>query len=221
MKIAKSFAAATLLFAAGSSVMAEEFRDGFFLGVGYERDMVSKFDATVSAFGTTSTVETEAEDYNVLAFKAGYDFKRFRTAFNYRVSQKKDDLQYSSYGLSLAYMPEIATSWRANVGAHYNIGKHTSDSYAQSFSESGIGTYTVSVPETDFDSSAWGLDLGGIYEIDLNNEIEFGYRYSKHSFDSESVTYAFSGALVGSVAADYDPDDATVSTLYLGYNYKF
>ncbi|MBR6952804.1 MAG: hypothetical protein IKH66_03185 [Campylobacter sp.] len=150
-----------------------------------------------------------------LGLKVGYDFDLFRVYGEYLYKTKAKDSYSDNDGESLYewnahqfligadYTPRLMENFKFVLGAYTGISRLN---YEISTTDIVLGNYDDKVNKTGW---LLGAKIGGIYELNSNNEIEFGVK-------GDYVNY-------GSVS-DYDGSlDFTEMNygLYLGYNFKF
>ena len=146
-----------------------------------------------------------------LGVKGGYDFGMFRAYGEYIYKFKaKDDIVYEDGDTE-------KVSWKSH---NFLIGGDFTPSLTNNF-KLALGAYTgvskIKVKSEDSDGddtlskTGWiiGGKIGGIYEINQNNEVEFGVKtdYTKYKKETDEDG---TGKL-----------SATNTGFYLGYNYKF
>ncbi|AII14852.1 outer membrane beta-barrel domain protein [Campylobacter iguaniorum] len=207
--IAKFGAKVLLVSALASSAALAE---GAFVGLegGFNQSKVS-LDSELS--DTFSDPKDGAFEFGL---KAGQDFGSFRVwgGYSYRTKASEDysfagpggnidvEMSWKSHNFLVGadYTPSITESFKAVLGAYTGLAitkaeiKGNGKVLGYDFSENGSETSAGAVV---------GVRLGGIYEIDKSNEIEFGVKsdYTKTGIDGI--------------------DKATSYGAYVGYNYKF
>lgn len=141
-----------------------------------------------------------------LGIKAGYDFDTFRAygAYVYDLKTKKtftDDgdrveLKWTKHSFLIGgdYTPSISNSFKLLAGAYTGVSriniKVRRDDESSKFNFTGIVV---------------GAKLGGIYEIDKSNAVEFGYKADYTKYNKK-----------------YDAKlKETNHGLFVGYTYKF
>lgn len=147
-----------------------------------------------------------------LGVKAGYDFDSFRAYGTYRYNFKAKDsyfmdnflgnMEWKSHDFLIGadYTPNITDSFKFSLGVYGGISRL--NVRLESINYDGNPKDNFSKDKTGF---IYGAKIGGIYGLDENNEVEFGYQIDESDY--------------GKI------EDAKVKVrdhgLYLGYNYKF
>lgn len=179
----KSLVLASLL-AIGTSAIAMDAQ--YFVGAGFER---GDSDVTAKAAGVSLT---DSFKDNALKLKGGAIINN-----NHRVS-----LSYAGYSkdggdldltlVNYDYILPIKNKFSVLMGAH--LGNASYDD--NTFKDSGL---------------AYGIQIGGLYDITENVSFEAGLSYTKYSVkDTETVL---------GVPVTVEIDKST--SIYLGFNYKF
>ena len=161
-----------------------------------------------------------------LGLKAGYDFDTFRIlgGYSYRSqgSQKYNlrsgndfndfidgefSWQTNNIFLGVNYTPSLSNNFKLSLGAYtgLSIGKGEFTGQAQFTAQNRNGTYRREYSDNSVTKvgSILGGNLGAIYEVVENNEIEFGI---KGDYQTTNIT---------------EYNNIINYGLYVGYNYKF
>ncbi|CAD7289050.1 hypothetical protein LMG7974_01306 [Campylobacter majalis] len=203
MKISKILIASSLL---GSIA----FADGAFVGVSGAYNFKSQIKPDKSEQkGKFGKFDDKNAEFGI---KAGYDFDSFRAygAYVYGTKAKKDKtsksnaqptenlkIEWKSHNIvgGVDWTPEIVSGFKAVVGGYMGV------SYAKS--NTALKDSTGKIVATGSKNASGlitGIKLGGLYELDMHNEIEFGFKGENVKFkDANARNFG----------------------LYLGYNYKF
>lgn len=180
----KKILVASLVTATLSSVAMAE---GAFVGVGADYSLSTKL-----------KLDNFSKDIKKaqpgLSLKGGYDFGSFRTygQYDYRLKFKKDvnniKFKYHSHRFVVGadFTPSLSDSFKLAVGAYTGLAKPTLSTDGRSSSS----------------ATGWivGAKVGGLYEINKNNEIDFGFKFDTTKFKD---------------ARETSP------AIYVGYNFKF
>nr|MBP3724177.1 hypothetical protein [Campylobacter sp.] len=229
-KFSKFGAIAVLASSLVSSAVAANL-DGFFVGAEGKYNFKSQIK---SGYGdATGAYKFDADDsLFALGLKVGYDFDLFRVygVINHNFEAKDsvailgpalglpipEELKWSGndFVLGADWTPKFSLAgldFKGIVGAFAGTSKINVKYFAQ---------YSTSTMTSDYsqDGFIYGLKLGGIYEINQNNEIEFGLKYDKAKYDDKNVALNMSGTLVPMTAKDTKRTNLGV---FVGYNYKF
>ncbi|MGH1601252.1 outer membrane beta-barrel protein [Campylobacter majalis] len=154
-----------------------------------------------------------------LGLKAGYDFGVWRAygAYIYDFQASKNGADSTEiwtnkwithkFIVGTDYTPQVASGFKALVGAYAGLSIMKVDRTWTEFNAAGAvdesGTDKLS-----FTGYLIGAKVGGIYEINANNEIEFGYKFDRTDYGSSSKHRV-------------SDMKETNHGIYLGYNYKF
>ena len=158
-----------------------------------------------------------------LGLKAGYDFDTFRIlgGYSYRSqgSQKYNLINGSDFidgefgwqtnniFLGVNYTPSLSDEFKLSLGAYtgLSIVKGEFTGQAQFTAQNRNGTYRREYSDNSVTKvgSILGGNLGAIYEVVENNEIEFGI---KGDYQTTNIT---------------EYNNIINYGLYVGYNYKF
>lgn len=148
-----------------------------------------------------------------LGVKGGYDFGMFRAygEYFYKFKAKDDivdedddtvELSWKSHNFLVGgdFTPSLTDNFKFALGVYTGVSRINLKAQNPATNES--------VKQND---TGWiiGGKIGGIYELNQNNEIEFGFktdytRYKKHTEEEGNARFT-----------------ATNTGFYLGYNYKF
>lgn len=154
-----------------------------------------------------------------LGLKAGYDFGVWRAygAYIHDFKASKNDSDNGSrwkdmwkthkFLVGADYTPQIASGFKAVVGAYTGLSILKFQNDWSDMDATGAVTDSGSDKDS-FKGWIIGAKVGGIYEINANNEIEFGYKFDR-------TDYGKSNELEISDLKE------TNHGIYLGYNYKF
>ena len=152
-----------------------------------------------------------------LGIKGGYDFDAFRVygeyIYGFGADQKwgdeieygKDKITTHQFLIGADYTPRLSESFKLVFGAYTgaSVLKIKGDWTDTNMGESGTGKWN---------KTGWliGGKIGGIYELNSNNELEFGFKTDYTSYgkrtDEDNDSIKIKGSNYG---------------LYLGYNFKF
>lgn len=149
-----------------------------------------------------------------LGVKAGYDFDVARVYGKYSYSLKasqeisdrkgheKYDWKTHRFLLGADYTPQIAQDFKLVLGGYTGLAvqKTTADVH-----EFNIGKYIIKANQKGW---VLGAKIGGIYSINANNEVEFGYRADRTDYRASKKLESVD-------------NKETNHGFYLGYNYKF
>ena len=197
--IKKSLAMASLL-ALGTSAMAIDVQP--FVGVGIERTTLD-YKASASALGYSYSYSDDDSD-TALKLKAGAILDK---THRLSVSHAK----YSDNGadvrillLNYDYLFPINEKFNLYAGAHAGQAKYEQDV------NTAIGKIDI-----DMSGLVYGLQVGALFDITKNIELEAGLAYSKYNVDD-----TISGTYLGvDYSAKSEPEDST--SMFIGINYKF
>ena len=158
--------------------------------------------------GSNVASASGATYYNVLGLKAGYIISdRHRAVVMYQKSSKQNGMSHQALIASYAYTPTLFTNLKGSIGVHAGYVNAEQDK---------IGTFDA----FDMQGTVVGANIGVIYSLNKNNELEFGYRYSVASMGDESVRASnAAGTIVTN--ANVSRTDSKIGQIYLGYNYRF
>lgn len=153
-----------------------------------------------------------------LGVKAGYDFDDYRVyasyGYDFTASKNrsydegyvKDKWKKHTFLLGADYTPKIGANFKFLVGAYTGFSR-------LSVKEAWADVKNGKVTETgnnNFNKTGWviGSKVGGIYEINANNAVEFGYKadYTKYGKVEK---------------AEITKLKETNHGIYAGYTYKF
>ena len=225
------FALGALIAASITSSAVAVNLDGFFVGAEGKYNFKSQIK---SGWGdATEAYKFDADDsLFALGLKVGYDFDLWRVygAINHNF-EAKDSLAVVGPALGLPILEELKWSgndfvlgadwtpkfnlagldFKAILGAFAGISKID----VKYFAQDGADTMTSDYSQDGF---IYGLKLGGIYQINQNNEIEFGLKYDKAKYDDKNIALNMSGTLAPMTAKDTKRTNLGV---FVGYNYKF
>ncbi len=197
--IKKSLAMASLL-ALGTSAMAIDVQP--FVGVGIERTTLD-YKASASALGYSYSYSDDDSD-TALKLKAGAILDK---THRLSVSHAK----YSDNGadvrillLNYDYLFPINEKFNLYAGAHAGQAKYEQDV------NTAIGKIDI-----DMSGLVYGLQVGALFDITKNIELEAGLAYSKYNVDD-----TISGTYLGvDYSAKSELEDST--SMFIGINYKF
>ena len=197
--IKKSLAMASLL-ALGTSAMAIDVQP--FVGVGIERTTLD-YKASASALGYSYSYSDDDSD-TALKLKAGAILDK---THRLSVSHAK----YSDNGadvrillLNYDYLFPINEKFNLYAGAHAGQAKYEQDV------NTDIGKIDI-----DMSGITYGLQVGALFDITKNIELEAGLAYSKYNVDD-----TISGTYLGvDYSAKSELEDST--SMFIGINYKF
>lgn len=184
------------------------FAEGAFIGI--DTDYSFRSEHKIKN-GDDENVKFNDGQFGV-GLKAGYDFDGFRVYAKYSYDPKaskyfsdaKEDVKWETHKFVVGadYTPAINDDFKFVAGGYagyvrqnFNLRPNNSK-YNENFSINGI---------------VLGAKVGGIYNIDKHNEIEFGYNI-------EYAKYSNKALLDGGASNNHYE---TNHGLYLGYNYKF
>ncbi|RXJ94093.1 hypothetical protein CRU94_09230 [Arcobacter sp. AHV-9/2010] len=189
----KSLAMASLL-ALGTSAVAVEVQP--FVGVGFERgDMNGKYSYSQSnGYSESDSISDDASD---LKLKLGAILEK-----THRVS-----LSHINYGI------EGGGDFRIILG-NYDYLVPMNDKF-KLLAGLHIGNANYEIDDFKMSGLAYGLQVGGIYDITKNIEFELGLAYTQYNLDKNST-----GTVLG---IDWNEkvelEDST--SMFIGINYKF
>ena len=197
--IKKSLAMASLL-ALGTSAMAIDVQP--FVGVGIERTTLD-YKASASALGYSYSYSDDDSD-TALKLKAGAILDK---THRLSVSHAK----YSDNGadvrillLNYDYLFPINEKFNLYAGAHAGQAKYEQDV------NTAIGKIDI-----DMSGLVYGLQVGALFDITKNIELEAGLAYLKYNVDD-----TISGTYLGvDYSAKSELEDST--SMFAGINYKF
>ena len=197
--IKKSLVMASLL-ALGTSAMAIDVQP--FVGVGIERTTLD-YKASASALGYSYSYSDDDSD-TALKLKAGAILDK---THRLSVSHAK----YSDNGadvrillLNYDYLFPINEKFNLYAGAHAGQAKYEQDV------NTAIGKIDI-----DMSGLVYGLQVGALFDITKNIELEAGLAYSKYNVDD-----TISGTYLGvDYSAKSELEDST--SMFIGINYKF
>ncbi|BCX79914.1 outer membrane beta-barrel protein [Campylobacter sp. 19-13652] len=172
---------------AALALASQAMANGAFMGVGadYSLSTKLKFD------GDSDSIKKAQPG---ISLKAGYDFGIMRAygQYDYRFKFKKEvqgvKYKYDSHRFIVGadFTPSLSDSFKLAVGAY-----------------TGVTKSKLKVEDLEGDSAnGWliGAKLGGLYEINEHNELDFGFKFDTTKFKD---------------ARETSP------AIYLGYNFKF
>lgn len=195
--IKKSLAMASLL-ALGTSAMAIDVQP--FVGVGIERTTLD-YKASASALGYSYS---DDDSDTALKLKAGAILDK---THRLSVSHAK----YSDNGadvrillLNYDYLFPINEKFNLYAGAHAGQAKYEQDV------NTAIGKIDI-----DMSGLVYGLQVGALFDITKNIELEAGLAYSKYNVD-DTISGTYSGV---DYSAKSELEDST--SMFIGINYKF
>ena len=158
-----------------------------------------------------------------LGLKGGYDFDTFRiwgglslrTAgsqiYNSNLTNGSDTVkingkfiwQTNNILLGVNYTPPLNYKYKLSLGAYTGLSIVKGEFNGQAESLNASGPYTLGYHSKSGVGNLFGAKLGGIYEVDRNNEIEFGIKgdYQTTTIDEYNNIRNYG--------------------LYIGYNLKF
>ena len=161
-----------------------------------------------------------------LGLKAGYDFDTFRIlgGYSYRSQRRKKynlrsgndfndftdgefSWQTNNIFLGVNYTPSLSDEFKLSLGVYTGLsivkGEFNGDAQFTVQNRSGTYIHTFRDKSITRVGSILGGNLGAIYEVNKNNEIEFGV---KGDYQTTNIT---------------EYDNIINYGLYVGYNYKF
>lgn len=195
--------------------------DGLFVGAkasyNFKQDTKGTLEIPLSAMSivNNSNSSTNTEDKYSLGVKFGYDFDLWRayTAFVYNpggeetISDTVDFISAKAYSSDLLigadWTPNLSKDFKAVAGIVIGVSRHTTEA---SLSSSSL-IYKAEINQTGF---VYGLKLGGIYELNNHNEIEFGFKANRAEYSNKN-----------SVNFNIVNLKRTTAGVFIGYNYKF
>lgn len=188
------------LLALGTSAMAIDVQP--FVGVGIERTTLD-YKASASALGYSYSYSDDDSD-TALKLKAGAILDK---THRLSVSHAK----YSDNGadvrillLNYDYLFPINEKFNLYAGAHAGQAKYEQDV------NTAIGKIDI-----DMSGLVYGLQVGALFDITKNIELEAGLAYSKYNVDD-----TISGTYLGvDYSAKSELEDST--SMFIGINYKF
>lgn len=206
--VLKSLVASSLLC---SSLLADSFV-GVFGGYSLKSEFKLKDDSGSDIEeGDIDKLKLDDKKVN-LGVKAGYDFDSFRVYGAYRYNFKAKDsyfidnflgnMEWKSHDFLIGadYTPSITDSFKFSLGIYGGISRLNMRLEGIDYDDNSKDSF--SKDKTGF---IYGAKIGGIYELDENNEVEFGYQIDESDYGKiEDVKIK---------VRDHG--------LYLGYNYKF
>ena len=178
------------LLVASTSVMAMDTQ--WFAGIGAER---TKTAVTLSA-GYVS-ISDDVKDTSAKIKAGAVVNDNHRVSLSYSKIDKDGTLEITL--LNYDYLITSENKFTPFIGVHYGIA------------DFDVVDGTLSV---DDKGSAYGLQIGGFYNITDNIELEANVAYTTYSVESPIKS---SGTAVANTK--YELDKTT--SLYLGFNYKF
>ena len=197
--IKKSLAMASLL-ALGTSAMAIDVQP--FVGVGIERTTLD-YKASASALGYSYSYSDDDSD-TALKLKAGAILDK---THRLSVSHAK----YSDNGadvrillLNYDYLFPINEKFNLYAGAHAGQAKYEQDV------NTAIGKIDI-----DMSGLVYGLQVGALFDITKNIELEAGLAYSKYNVD-DTISRTYLGV---DYSLKTELEDST--SMFIGINYKF
>lgn len=141
-----------------------------------------------------------------LGVKGGYDFGMFRAygEYIYKFKAKDDvvdedgtfEVSWKNHNFLIGgdFTPSLTDNFKLALGAYTGVSKMNVKVQEENESE-----------KLSFTGWVIGAKIGGIYEVNQNNEIEFGFKTDYTKYKEKEDTKL----------------KATNTGLYLGYNFKF
>lgn len=196
---------ASILLASG--VVAAEVKNNWFGGLEIGS---TKHEYSASAFGTNVSEKDSAGTQTIKVGKYFGDMGRL--AVSYSRYNTEANVDTSSYGLGYDYMFYNNSDFTPFVGI--NIGKVNYE--ATGLQASLVGTSVTASSDTiDVSGAYYGANIGTLYEVHGNFDLELGLRFIKTTGDDSVILT--SGA--ASVPVGFETDNAT--QWYIGVNYNF
>ncbi len=215
-----------IAFGLAAALSTAAFGDGAFVG-GEAGWLHSK------AKNTNDSHMKASDNTANIGIKAGYEFMdmhRIYGAYNYQ-SATKDNYSVTRQGdategllnengslkikgvhkflLGYDFAPKITENWRAVVGAYLGYAKSKSE-ISGVLRKASDNSFVENIKEgKSMRGFIYGAKIGGAYDIDEHNEIEFGFRaeqikYKKFNDGGDDIKFK-----------------QTNYGLYAGYTYKF
>nr|MBP3724373.1 hypothetical protein [Campylobacter sp.] len=237
MKKFSKFGAIAILASSIVSGACANWYDGVFVGVEGKYNIKSKFETKWTENITPFMMNLNIDDSVFgLGLKVGYDFDLWRIygAYNHNF-EAKDSVAFIGPALGISVAEElkystndflIGADWtpkfniagldfKAILGAFAGISKIDVEYFAQD---------SVAIHTSDYSQNGfiYGLKLGGIYEINQNNEIEFGLKFdqAKYSDKDFQIKECIGGTCIQIPTTAKDAKRTNIG-VFVGYNYKF
>ena len=195
-----------------ASLVSGALAQGLFVGAEGNYIFKSKLSQDISIPSVLNKTNNELNDEQMAAgLKVGYDFDLWRVygAYMRNLKANEDELQsYNKY------------EWSGNdflVGADwtpkFNLFSQELKGIVGAYGGYSMIDITTSYNNYSADYTQngciYGLRLGVAYDINQNNEIEFGVKYNEARYKDKEVAFKI------------EDTKRTNSSIFVGYNYKF
>ena len=213
-----------------SSIISSACANGLFIGADGEYNFNSKYNFKYKLIENGININTLSYNYKDSSFgiglKFGYDFDLWRiyTKFNavlgakdkqqFYAATETREYKWDTYNLIVGgdWTPKFnlaGLDFKGILGAFAGVSNIVLEDNFQN--PSGFNNV-----KTNYGGFIYGAKIGGIYEIDQNNEIEFGFKIDQTNFDQNQENTA---TIVGMIReAEHK---ITNMGVFVGYNYKF
>ena len=199
---------------------ASDSSPNFGLKVGYDLDFMRVYGGFIHNFKAKDSYKKQAYVY--------HDY--FYRIVNATI-QKEFEFESNDFVIGADWTPKFALAgldFKGILGAYTGYSKsNIKVNRSLQYTDSG-NAYTES-ENFEFDTNAFlfGLKLGAIYELNKNNELEFGFKFDTVSYKNKDT--AISSAIGTDGIYGYNVDSTrsikdvkrTNMGVFVGYNYKF
>lgn len=197
----KSIVVASLLIL-GTSSFASQVKDDWFIGVQagsstYEVDV--KADIGYAGLYNEDYIE---DDQGYISFRAGKYFKYGRVYVNYDYYDAKSYMDLNYFGAGYDYLFYNSTKFTPYIGASVGYMQMEVD---------GFMNEDNNKRSIDISSVTYGFNIGAIYEINKNFDIEISASYRAMDEEDDLV---YSGNKIRYTSED-------VAQIGVGFNYNF
>lgn len=204
----KSLVVASLLLMGGSSLIAAEMDNSWFVGGefgGMNIDTKIKGSAIVpSASINIDVEEKDTTKATYEALKVGKYFEYGRVYGTLSKQNEKDDFSSYTLGIAYDYMFKNKSDFTPFLGVNASYTKAKIDGEIYDI-------LSLDKPK----GFNYGIEAGVVYSMNKNLELEMGIRYMKSNIDE---SFSISD---GTNSANIKIEAENITQYYLGLNYKF
>lgn len=237
------FTLGALVASSITSSACANWYDNIFAGVEADYNFASDISLQVKNHVSISPFNGNmSDDAQTFGFgaKLGYDFDIARVygAYNHNFKAKADTNYWDS-SLYSNYISSGEIKWNSNdfiLGADYtpkfSISRIDFKAVLGAFGglskidikheERGVNIYGLAQMQGSLNGFIYGLRLGSIYEINKNNEVEFGFKFSQAKYSDKDTTINVCNSM-NCFEENLKLSDTKLTNkgVFVGYNYKF
>ena len=237
------FTLGALVASSITSSACANWYDNIFAGVEADYNFASDITLKVKNYGIATSPFDSSNMFNdARAFgfgaKLGYDFDIARVygAYNHNFKAKADTNNYWDNALGLGFSMSGEIKWNSNdfvLGADLTPKFSIAGIDFKAILGAWAGRSEIDIEYKDTAASEsiqmnesqngyiYGFRFGGIYEINKNNEVEFGFKFSQAKYSDKDTTMDVCLPVCYQENFKLSDTKLTNTGIFVGYNYKF